>query len=653
MKKIIPLFLCLFLLFSCKTAKLSDAVAREEKGEYFEAAQIYRKVYGKTSPKKTYLRGSIAFHMADCYEKTNYVSRALGGYKNAVRYDYSDSTALFCSAKMLQKLGRYNDAIKQYNEFLSIVPNSVLAQNGIVGCDSALAWKKRPSRYVVRKMDKMNSRDGEFSPILTGDDYDQLYISSSRKEAMGDEKSAITGVKNNDFFLIKKDEKKQWTKPEKIESGINTEYDEGAGSVSPDGSQLYYTYCSEDPEAPRTAEVRVSARSDAQWSAGQKVEIFRDTLTMAAHPAVGTDGYLYFVSDVLGGYGGKDIWRVLISEIGSSMAENLGPDINTPGDEMFPYMREDSVLYFSSDGHPGMGGLDIFKASQNKKGRWIVTNMKPPINSLSDDFGITFAGKKETGFFSSNRNDGRGADHIYSFDLPGIYVYIEGWVLNKEEELIDGAAVRIVGKDGTNQKIIARNDGTYYLEVAPGMDYVLLGSAPGYLNQKQLLSVPTDEKSETYYIDFYLPPTDKPVVVDNIFYDFNKATLRPESKEALDELVVMLEVNPNVTIELSAHTDRKGSEPYNIDLSQRRAQSVVNYLISKGIAADRLVATGYGKSRPKAVTAVVAEIFDFLPEGQLLTPEFIETLNQEDQSIADQINRRTEFMVLSTTYGLY
>jgi peptidoglycan-associated lipoprotein len=656
MKKTVSFFLYLLFLsslFSCKIAKLSDAVAKEEKGEYYEAAQIYRKVYGKTSAKKTYLRGSIAFHMADCYEKSNYATRALSGYKNAIRYDYTDSTALLHSAKMLHKLGRYNEAIQQYNEFLQIMPDHILARNGITGCDSALSWKKNPTRYIVKKMDKMNSRDGEFSPVLAGEVYDQLYITSSRKDALGDEKSAITGVKNNDFFLIKKDEKKQWMKPEKIESGINTEFDEGSGSVTPDGSQLYYTFCSEDPEAPRSTEIRVSSRSGAQWGAGQKVEIFKDTLAMAAHPAVGVDGYLYFVSDVMGGYGGKDIWRVRLDEIGASLPENLGADINTPGDEMFPCMRADSILYFSSDGHPGMGGLDIFKATPNSRGRWKVDNLKIPVNSMADDFGITFEGAKESGFFSSNRNDGRGADHIYSFDLPGVYVYVEGWVLDKDEELIDSASVRIVGKNGTNQKLFIRNDGTYYLEVVPGMEYVMMGSAPGFLNQKRVLTVPADEKSETYYVDFYLPPTDKPVVVDHIFYDFNKATLRPESKEALDELIAMLEDNPNVTIELSAHTDRVGSEAYNIDLSQRRAQSVVDYLIRGGIAADRLVAVGYGKSRPKTVTKAITEIFDFLPEGQLLTPEFIQTLDPSDREIADQINRRTEFMVLSTTYGLY
>jgi peptidoglycan-associated lipoprotein len=656
MNKTVSLFLCfsgLILLFSCKTAKLSDAIEREERGEYYEAAQIYRKVYGKTSPKKTYLRGSIAFHMGECYRESNTTSRALNGYTNAIRYKYTDSTAILHSAQMLHKSGRYAEAAKQYKAFLTISPKNTLARNGLIGCDSALVWKNRSTRYVVKKMDKMNSREGEFAPVLAGEAYDQLYFSSARKDALGDEKNPITGVKNNDFFLVRQDEKKQWVKPEKIESEINTEFDEGAGSISPDGSQMYYTYCSEDPEAPRTAEIRVSSRSGAQWGAGQKVEISKDTTQMAAHPAVGADGYLYFVSDRMGGYGGKDIWRIPLEQIGSTLPENLGPEINTPGNEMYPYLREDSVLYFSSDGRPGMGGLDIFKAKQSKSGRWKVENMQAPVNSMADDFGITFAGRKENGFFSSNRNDGRGADHIYSFSLPEVYVYVEGWVVDKDEELIDDATVRIVGKDGTNQRFVVRKDGTYYMEVVPGMDYVMMGSAKGYLNQKQTLSVPDDKKNETYYVDFYLPSISKPVVVENIFYDFDKATLRPESKEALDEIITMLDDNPNVTIELSAHTDRKGSETYNQNLSQRRAQSVVNYLIANGVAADRLQAMGYGKSQPKTVTKSVAEVFEFLPEGQVLDETFVDALSPEEREFADQINRRTEFRVLSTQYGLY
>lgn len=656
MYKLLSYFLALlffFFLFSCKSAKLSDAVEKEEKGEYYDAAQIYRRVYQKTSPKKTILRGTIAFHMAECNRKVNNPQRAASAYQNAIRYHYPDSTTVFHAAKMNHKLAKYADAKKQYHAYLEIVPDDSLALNGIVGCDSALVWKKNPTRYVVKRMDKFNSREGEFSPVLFGENYDQIIFNSSRKDATGDEKSGITGAKNNDFFLIKQDEKGAWTKPQIIEGAINTDFDEGAASFSTDGSTMYYTYCSEDEKYPRTAEIRSSSRSGAQWSAGQRLEIFKDSLVMAAHPSVGADNYLYFVSDRLGGYGGKDIWRIPIGQIGSTFPENLGPEINTAGDETFPCMRTDGILFFSSDGHAGMGGLDIFKATPQGQAQWKVENMKHPINSNGDDFGITFEGIREKGFFSSNRNDGRGADHLYSFEYPETYLRVEGWVLDKEDYEIENASVRIVGKDGSDKRIFARRDGTYTMDVLAGMEYVMLGTAPGYLNQKQSLFVPIQEESETFYVDFHLPSISKPVLIENIFYDFDRATLRPESKEALDEIITMLEDNPNVTIELLAHTDRKGSEEYNINLSQRRAQSVVDYLIRGGIEKERLTPAGYGKLRPKEISKRMATQYDFLEEGQILSEELINTLPPEQQEIADQINRRTEFKVLRTNYRLF
>ena len=654
MNKQIAFFLLMVLsLVSCNTARLSDAIAKEERGEYYAAAQVYRKVYAKTSARKTWLRGNIAFHMAECYRKIEGTQRSLTGYNNAIRYEYDDSSKVFYSALMLHKLGRYAEAKKQYAAFLDSFPDFLPAKNGITGCDSAMEWKKNPTRYTVKKADKFNSRYGEFSPVLSGDKYDQLIFTSSRKDAVGDAKSGVTGAKCNDFYVVMQDEKGQWKKPEHIESALNTEFDEGVCSLSPDGATMYYTFCAEEEGVERTADVYKSARSGAQWNAGERVAIFKDTLTMAAHPAVGVDGYLYFVSDAKGGYGGKDIWRVPLNETGTSAPENLGRDINTPGDEMFPCMRDDSTLYFSSNGHPGMGGLDIFKAVGKKGGGWKVENMKSPVNSMSDDFGICFEGMNEKGYFSSNRNDARGVDHIYSFELPGVHVKIEGWVLDRDEELVDGATVRMVGKDGSDRRIAVKKDGTYTADVVPGMDYVMMGSAPGYLNQKQTLSVSGEEKNQTFYVDFYLASISKPVLIENIFYDFDKATLRTESEKALIELIILLQDNPNVTVELSAHTDRKGTDEYNNSLSLRRAQSVVDYLIAGGIEKERLTPAGYGKTEPKTVTKNLAKQYEFLPEDQILDAAFIETLLPDQQEIADQINRRTEFKVLRTNYRLF
>lgn len=661
-KKITPyilLFLSAMLLFSCKSAKLSDAEEKQRIGEYFEAAAIYRKVYTKTSPQKRDLRGYIAYRMAECNRLINNTPRATSAYMNALRYDYPDSIVNLRLGQMYQRSGRYPDAIRYYNEFLKLNPESELALNGIKGSELAPQWKQNPSRYVVKRMEKFNSRRGEFCPMLFGDLYDQLYFTSSRTpKGAGKDKeetiSAITGLRNNDFFLVKKDEQGNWLAPIELEDEVNTEFDEGTPSFSKDGNTMYYTYCAQDPEGPRTSEIYVSTRSSAKWGKGTRASIVKDSVTALGHPSVSPDGkYLYYVSDAVGGFGGKDIFRSRLVGSDFGPMENLGPEINTPGDEMFPYVRDSVTLYFASNGHPGMGGLDLFKATQDSTGKWHVENLKAPINSMGDDFGITFEGKKEKGFFSSNRNDARGYDHLYSFELPTITIFIEGLVSDVDEYPIEDATVRIVGKDGLNVKVPAKKDGSYRVELERDIRYVMMASARGYLNQNFELKTGPEEKNETYIVDFYLSPISKPVVIDNIFYDFDKATLRPESQKALDEMIKMLNDNPNVTIELGAHTDRKGTDQYNERLAQRRAQSVVDYLIAGGIDKERLEAKGYGESVPKTINKKLAKSFDFLKEGDVLTEEFILTLTPEQQEMADQINRRTEFKVLRTNYNLF
>ena len=641
-------------LYSCKSAKLSDAEEKQRIGEYYEAAAIYRKVYTKTSPKKRDLRGYIAYRMAECNRLINNTAKATSAYMNAIRYDYPDSTVYLRMGQMLQKTGRYPEAIKNYDIYMENDPSNLLAINGIQGCELAPGWKKNPTRYEVRRMDKFNSRRGEFSPMLAGDKYDQLYFASSRSKDKDAKVSAITGQNNNNLFLVKQDEKGAWLAPVELEDEVNTEYDEGTPSFSPDGNTMYYTYCAQDPEGPRTAEIYISTRSSAKWGKGTRATIVKDSVTALGHPSISPDGkYLYFVSDAVGGFGGKDIFRARVAGNDFGPMENLGEEINTPGDEMFPYVRDSVSLYFASNGHPGMGGLDLFKATQDSTGKWKVENLGAPINSMADDFGITFAGKEERGFFCSNRNDARGYDHIYSFERPTITIFIEGIVNDVDEYPIEDATVRIVGKDGLNVKVPVKKDGTYRVELERDIRYVMMASARGYLNQNYELHTGPEEKNETYIVDFFLSPISKPVVIDNIFYDFDKATLRPESKKALDEMIKMLNDNPNVTIELGAHTDRKGTDQYNERLAQRRAQSVVDYLIAGGIEAARLEAKGYGESVPKTINKKMAKQFDFLKEGDVLTEEFILALPPEQQEIADQINRRTEFKVLRTNYNLF
>ncbi len=645
----------LLLCNSCGTAKLSVANEQYERGEYYDAAQTYRKVYNKMRKRSERpMRGQVAFMMGDCYRRLNMSARASAAFTNAIRYQYPDSMAYLYLAQSQHAEGKYKAAIENYSLFLEKVPDSRLALNGKEGCTKAVEWKENPTRYTIKKVTLFNSRRSDCAPMLLGAEYDQIYITSSTEKATGEKKSGITGTKGYDLFFSKKDENGVWQKLEIVEGDINTEADEGIVSFSPDGSTMYLSKARQDPNKNASAEIYTSTRSGAQWSAPQKLEITADTISSFAHPAVSPDGlYLYFTSDMPGGQGGTDIWRIQLGNNSDGSLENLGEHINTPGDEMFPYVRNDSTLYFASDGHPGMGGLDIFCAHLDTANVWHIENMKYPINSAGDDFGITF-GAEETGFFSSNRADARGYDKIFSFEKPSVKVTISGMVLDKDDEPIPDAIIRIVGNDGSNQKEMGRKDGSFQFSLNRGVSYVMMAGCRGYLNGKQEFVSDTTEEDAEYIVDFVLASVTKPVILENIFYDFDKATLRPESKTALDnELIEILIDNPNITIELGAHTDMKGSNEYNDKLSQRRAQSVVDYLIEKGIDPNRLTAKGYGELEPKTITKKLAAQYPQFKEGDTLTEEFIKGLSDEDQEIANQINRRTEFQVKSITYGIY
>ncbi len=645
----------LTVVTACKTPKLTTANEQLSRGEYFDASNTYRKVYNKLTRKEDRtLRGEVAFKMGTCYRYLNNFAKASAAYQNAIRYEYPDSMAYFYLGRALQAEGKYAAAINAYNSFLEVCPKSEQARIGINGCQKAQAVKDgRNTRYQVKEAKLFNSRRADFAPMYLDKSLDQLYFTSSTEKATGTTKSEITGTKASDIFFSKKNERGEWQSPQAVEGELNTEFDEGVVCFSPDGQTMYLTRARRDPAASTSVEIYTSKRSDASWSAAQKFEIINDTVTAVGHPSVSPDGkYLYFTSDMPGGYGGKDIWRINLLDKQGSL-ENLGPQINTEGDEMFPYCRADSLLYFASNGHPGFGGLDIFKARLNSTGdRWSVENMGLPVNSRADDFGITF-GEGESGFLSSNRGDARGYDHIYSFTLPELNISISGWVVDKDDEPVPGAVIRIVGDDGSNQREVARDDGSFQFRLSRGVKYVMKAGAKGYLNQKQEFTSDSAEEDAEYGIDFVLSSISKPNVVENIFYDFDRATLRPESKTALDELAQMLRDNPNITIEMSSHTDRVGTEEYNIDLSNRRAKSVVDYLIAAGIAKERLTYAGYGKTRPKTVTKRINKDYPQFPEGTVLNEEFLSTLSDEDREAADQINRRTEFQVTAIDFDMF
>lgn len=643
------------MLHSCAA---DNAMRKGEKflaiGEYHDAAEQFKKAYTKTPTKERQLRGQRALKMAHCYRHISSTQKAISAYRNALRYNVATLDDRLDYARLLLKNGEYKRALAEFELLNDSMPNNVLVRNGLLSAKMAPKWKDQGSDYTVKKMTEFNSRRADFCPVLAGDQWDRLYFSSTRNDALGDELSGITGAKPGDIFFSDKDDKGKWSKPQTIESGLNTEYDEGACCLSPDGSTMYLTQCLSDASYPRFAQIVTAQRSDASWGKTTPLIITNDTLSAYAHPAVSPDGeWLYFVSDMPGGKGGLDIWRMRLTANGPVGVENLGEPINTPGDEMFPTFRPNGDFYFSSDGHPGFGGLDIFIATVGEDGKYHLSHPGYPLNSQGDDFGMTFQGQLNQGFFSSNRGDGRGWDHIYSFYNPEIVQTIRGWIYEQDGYELTAGEARIVGTDGTNLRLGVRGDGSFEYVVKPGVDYIILAMCDGFLNHKEEIHVDSVKESKVYDLQFPLASISAPVLIDNIFYAFDKATLLPESKNALDSLILMLNENPNITIELSAHTDYRGAEAYNKKLSQKRAESVVNYLINHGIAADRLTAVGYGEEKPKTIRRKVAERYPWLKENDVLTEEFILKLKPEQQETANALNRRTEFKVLRTTYNMF
>lgn len=641
-------------LSGCKGVSMATANAQFERGEYFEAQKNYRKIYNSLRNKEQReLKAQAAYMSGLCYYRLNQPSRAVNTFKNSLRYGDPEPDVYLYLAESLKRLGKTKEAQEYFDEYLKVDSTSAIAKAGIEG----LWMKDNPDnkmRYVVKEAKFINGRRSDFSPAVASKDFDQIFFTSTNELAVGNTKSGVTGMKNGDVWVVKRNEHGKWIAAQPVEGELNSEFDEGVISFTPDGNTMYLTRALRSADADKYVEIWKSRRSDAQWSAPVKVDFDGDSLHNYGHPAVSTDGrYLYFSSDRPGGFGGYDIWRMNLEDRGTHI-ENLGPEINTKGNEFFPYVRNDSTIYFASDGHPGFGGLDIFKAEISPLFTWSVKNMGMPVNSSYDDFGIVFT-EGENGYLSSNRGDERGYDHVYTFELPDINISVSGYIMDPEEYIIPGAAVRIIGNDGSNRRERARDDGSFSFTLDRGVSYILQATADGYLNANQHFTSDMEEADAEYIIDFTLAPVNKPIIIDNIFYDFDKATLRPESKTALDSLVNILEQFPNITIELSSHTDRVGSDRYNDNLSLRRAQSVIDYLINEGgIDSRRLTSQGYGKKRPMTVTPRLAKAYPEFEEGTVLTPEFIEGLEDKQQrEDADQINRRTEFEITSVDFYLY
>lgn len=639
-----------------RTTRRADAAMAI--GEYQEAASLYRRAYMQTAPRERASRGALAYKMGEAYRSFGNVGRALAAYKNAERFGVADSLVLRKQGDMLRYAGNYKGAEEKYKTYLEKNPEDVLALAGYRSSQKAPAIREAGSAYTVKLDKNFSSSRADYCPAFSDCNGSAVYFSSTRNSGTGGQMSGITGTKPGDIYCLKKDEKGHWKSSEAAEGELNSEWDEGAACFTEDGNTMYFTVCRSDPQYPRMAEIWTSTRNDAKWGKPQALKISADTLSSYAHPAISPDGkWLYFVSDMPGGYGGYDLWRAsVVGGHGVGAVENLGPEINTPGNEMFPAFRPSGELYFSSDGRePNLGGLDLYRAKEDTLTKhWEVAHLPYPMNSNGDDFGITFEGLHNRGFFSSNRaSAGRGWDKIYSFSFPEILLSVKGWVYEQDGYELPEAVVYMVGNDGTNMKIGVNLEGSFEQPLAPGGKYLFLATCKGYLNYRAELTVDSlAQKEHQYVLQFPLPSISIPVLVRGVYYEFDKADLTDNSREALDRLVKVLKENPNITIELSAHCDYRGRAEYNERLSQRRAESVVKYLTEHGIEAERLTAKGYGESQPKTVSKKMTEKYPFLHENDVLTEEFILKLKPEQQEVCNSLNRRTEFRVLRTTYGL-
>lgn len=657
---------------SCSvSARIKRADKKYNIGEYYQAAEMYKQVYRRINSKDKSMRAHVAFNQGECYRILNN-SKATSAYKNAIRYHYPDSIVYLHYAQVLHYQGKYKEAIKQYDIYLEAHQKDYVASAGKYACLKMEDWKKQTSRYKIAPAKEFNAkRSSNFSPSFIGEDADALVFTSNRQEQKSNNKtkvraSSVTGMPAFNLYSARKNAAGKWEEIELCEGLYKETEDEegemqkqattaelGAACLSADGKTMYFTYSKPINGQDLGAKIYISQRASGEWGEAQEVKLFKDSSITVGHPTLcATGDTMYFVSDAPGGFGGKDIYMAISNGSEWDDIRNLGPTINTSDDELFPYIRQDGRLYFSSKGHPGYGGLDLFYAIPQDT-TWNIFNMGTPFNSTGDDFGITFAGEKEEGFFSSNRGQKKGYDLIYSFILPEMEFLVEGTVTNTDGEHLADASLRLIGNDGTNVKTQIRRDGTYRLKLQKDTRYAMLVTARGYLNMKHIFSTEKLTDSHTYRQDFNLSPISKPVKMGNIFFKFGSWELTPDSEDGLNALVKLLNDNPNITIEMAAHTDMVGNNAANQELSLKRAQSVVNYLIKAGVEKERLTPVGYGEEKPVIVDEILHKQYPYLPKDQVLDEAFITTLTADKQEVCNSLNRRTEFRVLKTTYNLY
>ncbi|MDL2227516.1 OmpA family protein [Odoribacter sp. OttesenSCG-928-L07] len=635
-----------------------------EKEYYSTAIEKYKKAYSKTK-KNRVERARIASRLGDCYSLTGKEKNAESQYKAAIRgkYDKRDSTVILKYANVLRFNEKYDLAKEQYLAYLDIVPGDPLALAGLESCEKITEWLKNPDKCEITTIKTINSKNSDFSPTWGDLSYTSIIFTSSREAAKGKQNDEWTGEKFSDIFVASHDVKGKWSQPVPIdeENIINTSANEGTPSTNYRGNRLYYTYCPDSKDIYVGCRIYVARRNGKTYSDPKEVKLGGDSTCVSGHPALTDDELtIVFASERIGGLGGKDLYVATRESTNSDFGTpiNLGNKINTKGNEMFPHFRNDSTLYFASDGHPGLGGLDIFYVylDRNKIPQSLPINVGAPINSSSDDFGILFHPEKNEGYFSSNRKGGRGGDDIYGFVVPPLEFTLTGTITDEKTlQYVHGAKVVITGTDGSIIQSITNNNGEYIFsasQLKPETTYDIIIEKDNYLTITGKETTVGLSTSENFVRDFILSPIpDQPVVLPDILYDFAKWDLKPQYQDSLQGLITTLNLNPTIVIELASHTDMIGSIESNDALSQRRAESVVDYLIQRGINSRRLVAKGYGERKPRTLHKDYTINGNFFAQGTTLTEDYINGLStQSAKDAANQLNRRTEFSIISKDF---
>ncbi len=648
-----------------KTFKADKAF---ENHKYTVAAELYNRALKRTKDKEE--RNLINFRMAECYRFTNNYRRSMNQYKRLIRYNYQEKEPLILLyyADALKAMEEYPEALVQYKAYQALMPEDKRAENGILICESIQSWIENPTKHQITNLEKINSRASDFSPAYGGRTYNTIIFTSTRKEATGKVKDEWTDQEFSDLFISRADRQGNWSKPTlldnedaSIESDntINTAANEGTPFMNKNFTQMYFTRCPNTVKKESGCQVYTSKRVNRSWSRPQLLMLGRDTALAVGHPTLSSDEkIIFFSAERPGGKGGKDLWMATRTSRTSAFGspQNLGKLINTPGDEMFPFLRNDTLLYFSSNGHISMGGLDLFVSRMDGDGNWSQPqNLKSPMNSSHDDFGIVFHDKKEEGYFSSNRK-GAKDDDIYFFQIPAVEFTLKGEVKNRETNRpLNEVRVSLHGNDGSMASVRTDENGEYRFEpnqLAKNIEYDITLSIDNYFNATDEFNTLGYEVSHDFTKDFMLQPIPKePIVLPDILYDFGKWELKPQYRDSLQGLIKTLEENPKLVIELASHTDSRDTEERNQVLSQRRAASVVEYLILRGVHPKRLVPKGYGESQPREIKNRFNRGGLNLKSGTILDEEFISKLDKEAyQEVAHQLNRRTEFKVLRSDF---